>query len=145
MITGSSKLFALNNNDNKPLKDKLIKTWIYLLHQNLFLRYNLNQINVSAHLSWKLKWTFVITSCPVSVFVYPSIRPSVCQNIFSYFWLLLRAQANVNHTWYKAYLSKVKIVQGHTLFQGESEFRINNNLLAFKKYSQKPIGQKSCN
>ena len=54
-----------------------------------------------AHLSWKLKWDFLITFCPSSV------RPSVCLSVnFSHFHLLLQNQwANFNQTWHKAFIS----------------------------------------
>ena len=59
-----------------------------------------------AHLSWKLKWAFLITCHPSSVClsVCPSIRLSVN---FSHFHLLLQNHwANFNQTWHKASLGE---------------------------------------
>ena len=55
-----------------------------------------------AHLSWKLKWAFLIT-CPPS-----SVCPSVCLSVnFSHFHLLLQNHwANFNQTWHKVSLGK---------------------------------------
>jgi hypothetical protein len=54
-----------------------------------------------AHLSWKLKWAFLITGCPSSV--YLSIRLSVCKLL--HFRLLLQNHwTNFNQTWYKSSL-----------------------------------------
>ena len=55
-----------------------------------------------AHLSWKLKWTFLIACRPSSV--CQSVRLSLN---FSYFRLLLRNHcANFNQTWHKVSLGK---------------------------------------
>ena len=59
-----------------------------------------------AHLSWKLKWVFLIAFLPSSVCL--SVRPSVN---FSYFWLLLQNHwANFNQTWHKASLSEWDLI-----------------------------------
>ena len=67
-----------------------------------------------AHLSWKLKWAFLITCRPASVCpsVRLSVRLSVCLSVclsvnFSHFHLLLHNHwANFNQTWHKASLGK---------------------------------------
>ena len=59
-----------------------------------------------AHLSWKLKWAFLITCRPSSVClsVCVSVRPSIN---FSHFHLLLQNHwANFNQTWHKASLGE---------------------------------------
>ena len=57
---------------------------------------------ILAHLSWKLKWAFLITHIPSSI--CPSVRLSVN---FSHFQLLLNNHlANFNQTWHKASLGK---------------------------------------
>jgi hypothetical protein len=50
-----------------------------------------------AHLSWKLKWAFLIVFCPSSF--CPSVRPSVCKLL--HFRLLQNHWANFNQTWHK--------------------------------------------
>ena len=69
---------------------------------NFFSRTNRNHSPFLAHLSWKLKWAFLITCRPSSV------RPSVCLSVnFSHFHLLLQNHwANFNQTWHKASLGK---------------------------------------
>ena len=59
-----------------------------------------------AHLSWKLKWAFLITCRPSSV--RPSVYPSVCLSVnFSHFHLLLQNHwANFNQTWHKVFLGE---------------------------------------
>ena len=54
-----------------------------------------------AHLSWKLKWAFLITCCL-------SVRPSVCLSVnFSQFHLLFQNHwANFNQTWHKLLFTK---------------------------------------
>ena len=62
-----------------------------------------NQIHpFLAHLSWKLKWAFLIACRPL--FVCPSVHLSV---YFYFFPLLLKNHwANFNQTWHKASLGK---------------------------------------
>jgi hypothetical protein len=60
-----------------------------------------------AHLSWKLKWAFLIARCPASVClsVRLSVRLSVCKLL--YFRLLLQNHwANFNQTWLKSSLGQ---------------------------------------
>ena len=58
--------------------------------------------NFLVHLSWKLKWAFLITCRPSSVCL--SLRPFVN---FSHFHLLLQNHwANFNQTWHKASLGE---------------------------------------
>ena len=71
----------------------------------IFINMRANVRNVSsflAHLSWKLKWAFLIAFRPPSVCL--SVRPSVN---FSYFQLLLKNHwAISNQTWHKAFFGK---------------------------------------
>ena len=78
--------------------------WVsYFYHVTLTLEFD----PFLAHLSWKLKWAFLITLRPSSVCpsVCPSVRLSVCN--FSHFHLLLQNHwANFNQTWHKASLGE---------------------------------------
>ena len=56
-----------------------------------------------AHLSWKLKWAFLITRCPASVCL--SVCLSDCKLL--HFWLLLQnCWTNFNQTWHKSSLGE---------------------------------------
>ena len=59
-----------------------------------------------AHLSWKLKWAFLIAFRPSSVCL--SVCLSVCPSVnFSYFRLLLKNHCtNFNQTWHKTSLGE---------------------------------------
>ena len=82
-------------------------SWVLFLHRK---KQTFPDITVSlvsyccflAHLSWKLKWAFLITCCPSSV------CPSVCLSVnFSHFHLLLQNHwANFKQTWYKVSLGE---------------------------------------
>ena len=77
-----------------------------------------------AHLSWKLKWAFLIACRPSSV------CPSVCLSVnFSHFHLLLQNHwANFNQTWHKASLGEGDSKEGSRPFQ-----RGDNNEIAKKQ------------
>ena len=63
-------------------------------------------ISFLAHLSWKLKWAYLITCHPSSVCL--SVCLSVCPSVnFSHFHLLLQNHwANFNQTWHKVSLGE---------------------------------------
>jgi hypothetical protein len=69
-----------------------------------------NFLDFLAHLSWKLKWAFLIALCPSSVrlSVCPSVRPSVCLSVrLLHFQLLLQNRwANFNQSWHKSSVGK---------------------------------------
>ena len=70
--------------------------------------------NILTHLSWKLKWAFLIACCPLSV------CPSVCLSVnFSHFHLLLlKHWASFNQTLHTASLGFVQM-KGYTHSKGE--------------------------
>ena len=80
-------------------KGKLVREIDKNLHfwkiRNRGRRFSFIYASFLAHLSWRLKWAFLIKICPLSVVV-------VVVN-FSHFHLLLQNQwANFNQTWHKA-------------------------------------------
>ena len=96
------------------LRQKLIKKF-YFYKPSVFKLIKLLSINnvkelcrlenFLAHLSWKLKWAFLITYRPSSVCL--SVRPSVRLSVnFSHFLLLQNHWANFNQTWHRASLGE---------------------------------------
>ena len=88
---------------------EVINIWIcikMLLSHDLLVNSQLHLNPFLAHLSWKLKWAFLITCRPSSG--CPSVCPSVCLSVnFSHFHLLLQNHwANFNQTWYKVSLGE---------------------------------------
>ena len=105
-----AKLNSRDSSGNTPLHAVLSKGTQYILGNIT----KVTHVTFLAHLSWKLKWAFLITCRPSSVClsVRLSVCPSVCLSVrpsvnFSYFHLLLQNHwANFNQTWHKASLGE---------------------------------------
>ena len=92
-----------------------------------------------AHLSWKLKWAFLIDRLSsvvclsiclsVYLFVCLSVRPSVN---FSYFRLLKNHWANFNQTWHKASLGKRGYKGPFPILRGDNYEIAKNTLTKLK-------------
>ena len=119
---------------------KFVKQYILLQFVNLLIRIMFKEwlFSILAHLSWRLKWAFLITMCSSSVIVVVN---------FSHFRILHQNHwPSFNQTWHNASLGRgnSSLFKWRTppISKGRCLWNSENTLTKFKNNSSpEPLGQ----